>query len=142
MHVIRGFVLIGCILLSACGLFPESQFMLSSESRLPHWLRQPAGTPRSDLSVELLYYGDHAVFVLRNERTGRRLAKVRAEILDFTQPLVDSPGADGIRPLYMIMKVDGLVEIVEHRRREAIFDICDDPDVRTKVLTMTGNEAH
>jgi hypothetical protein len=37
--------------------------------------------------------------------------------------------------------MDEIVEIVEHRRREAVFDISDDPALRTKLLTMTGNKA-
>ena len=142
MRMIRDVLLIGLILLSACDFIADSNFMLSSECRLPLWFQQPSGVPRNDLSVELFYYRDHAVFVLRNERTGRRLAKVRAQILNGTPlRLSDERTADGIRPLYKIMKVDGMVEIVEHRRREAVFDISDDPDVRTKLLTMTGNEA-
>ncbi|HEX4825345.1 MAG TPA: hypothetical protein VFV19_13660 [Candidatus Polarisedimenticolaceae bacterium] len=126
----------------ACGFFPDSNFMLSPESRLPRWFHPPADVPRSDLSVELFYYYDHATFVLRNERTGRQLAKIRAhKIHKDTLYLPNSRRADGVMPTYTIMMADGIVEVVEHRRVEPVFDISDDPDVRAKLLTMTGNEA-
>lgn len=145
MLIIRGVVLIACILLAGCEWFPESVFMLSTESRLPRWFQQPADVSRGDLSVKMLYYIDHATFVLRNERTGRQLAKTRAQILnDKPLYLAKSLRADGTIPSYSIVKVDNIVEIVEHSRLEhgrPVIDISDDSDLRTKLLSMTGNEA-
>jgi hypothetical protein len=114
--------------------------MLSSESRLPRWFQQPAKDSRSDLSVKMYEYLDHATFVLRNEQTGRQLAKVRAERLNlYPLRIPNSRRADGTRPNYSIMKVDGIVEIVERKRTEAVFDISDDADVRRTLLTMSGH---
>jgi len=138
--MIRGVVLVACILLAGCEMFPESNFMLSTESRLTHWFQLPEGLTRSEVSVELLYYIDHATFVLRNKGTGRQLARTRAQLLN-DRPLVlqHSLSRDEVTPNYSIARVNGIVEIVEHKRREAVFDISDDPDVRTKLLTMSGH---
>jgi len=142
VRIVRGLAFIAaCILLSGCAeWFPESNTTLAPESRLPRWFQQPADVSRSDLSVEMLEYLDHGTFVLRNQRTGRQLATIRAQRLN-SKPLTlpNSIRADGTVPNYSIMKVGGIVEIVERKRREAVFDISDDPDVRTKLLTMSGH---
>ena len=132
-----------CILLSGCGYFPESEFTLSSDARLPRWFQQPSGVAREDLSISASYYvGHYVVFVLRNDRTGRQLGKVRAEILNKTSlRLPNSRRQDGITPNYDVVRADGIVDILEFSRIEPVFEMVDDPDVRSKLLAMTGNDA-
>jgi hypothetical protein len=131
-----------CILFAACQYFPESEFALSPESRLPRWFQQPSGVARSDLSVKALYYLDHTAFVLRNERTGRQLAKVDARILNkYSLELPNSRRPNGVTPDYDIVSADGIVEILEFNTKDPVFTMLDDPSLRIKLLTMTGNAA-
>jgi hypothetical protein len=38
-----------------------------------------------------------------------------------------------IRPLYEIVTVNGMTEVIEHRQRGAVFHITDDIEVLTKL---------
>src|ERR1700689_392731 len=63
---------LACWALAACGLFPESSFVLSPESRLPKWFDLDSVLPRSQVTVEMSYYisplyGRTAAFVLRRQ---------------------------------------------------------------------------
>jgi len=44
------------LLLSSCGVFPESSFELAPSSRLPRWIELPAGLRRDQVKVTLDYY--------------------------------------------------------------------------------------
>lgn len=141
---LRGAVILTCALMTACEYFPNSEFELSSDSRLPRWFELSAGVSRRDVSVEMSYYHDHVRFVLRDKRNGSRLATVRGEVLNHqplrqAKPRETDPGGRSeelLRPGYSVVKVNEIVEIVEHRRQEPIFDISDDPDVRAKLIEM------
>ena len=142
MTGIKRAILAVCILLSGCGLFPESEFTLSSTSRLPRWFQQPPGVSRSDLNVKALYYARYVSFVLRNDRTGRQLAKVKAEFVNKGNlVLPNSRRPNGVTPNYDILSANGIVEVIEFGTRDPVFEMVDDPDIRTQVLRMTGNEA-
>jgi hypothetical protein len=58
--VIRGAHIIGTLmlvlLLCGCRFFPESQFELAPDSRLPKWFTLPTNLSREDVTVQMSYY--------------------------------------------------------------------------------------
>lgn len=146
MRNIRKAVLVACILFSACELFPESVFMLSSESRLPRWFQIPEGIARSQLTVEMSYYYDHVKFVFADERSNRRIATVRGKVIESPsvvpismEPPLGAGVAVGARAHFSIVKMNDIVEIIVHKRKEPIFDISDDPAIRDYLFRTSGN---
>src|SRR5437870_2236714 len=122
-----------CLCLLGCESFPESSFQLARESRLPKWFALPSGLSRSDVSVTMNYYlkstGRDATFILRDVKKNRRLAEVDGiqkglEPLKLKNP---PPGFPPGSPAYEIITVNGITEIIEHRRAEPFFYITDDP---------------
>ncbi len=139
MNRLCSLLLIVFLLTSGCELFPESVFMLSSESRLPHWFKLPAGATRSDVSVRMAYYANHVTFILSDERSRVQLNSVRGQVLnDYPLKLdrFDPRVPPGTRASYSVVKVGDIVEIVEHFRSDPIFDISDDPALRAELLEM------
>jgi hypothetical protein len=117
-----------------CAWFPESTFELASESRLPKWLTLPPGLTRADVSITMSYYvmpwGRSATFILQNKK-GQTLKEVDGkekglEPLQLNHP---PPGFPEGYPAYEIITVNGITEIIEHRKPEPIFYITDDPAV-------------
>ena len=114
-----------CCLLTGC---LESSFQLADESRLPVWIKIPPGLKRQDVSLTLNYYsnpfGANAKFILKNRR-GDVLEKVSGN---------DEP-INGVSeyPGFVLVKVNGVSEIIEHRKMEPIFYVSDDASIRNKV---------
>lgn len=52
-HMVR-FLMI--VLLCGCRFFPESQFELAPDSRLPKWFTLPKNLSREDVTVQMSYY--------------------------------------------------------------------------------------
>jgi len=84
------------------------------------------------------YYGGPvgrtATFILRDGR-GRTVASVVGQ-LKGSEPLMLKPhGETGPIPYpsYEIISVNGLTEIIEHRRMEPIFYLTDDPHVKQQL---------
>ena len=141
---VRGLVVIACLMAPACEYFPEASFTLSPDSRLPRWFELPEGVSRSDVSVTMSYYvypsGRYARLVLRDTRKIRKLAQVEGRLFGH-EPLTlhNSPeGHPKGYPSYEVIDVNGIVEIVEHRRREPVFYISDDPAVHSELLGRTA----
>lgn len=125
---------VACLSLLGCDFFPESTFELASESRLPKWFTLPKELSRSDVTVTMSYYirpsGRTATFTLLNTKK-QKLAEVKGtqtglEPLTLKKP---RPGFPPGYPSYEIITVNGVTEIVEHRKMEPIFYITDDPAV-------------
>ena len=117
-----------------CEWFPESTFELASESRLPKWITLPPGLTRTDVSITMSYYskpwGGSATFILRDTK-GQIRTKVSgkekgSEPLQLKHP---PPGFPPGYPAYEVITVNGITEIIEHRKMEPIFYITDDPAV-------------
>ncbi len=141
-----------CSFLLGCAFFPEASFELARESRLPKWFTLPSGFSRSDVTVTMDYYigsnGRTAAFTLLDVRnqssrpqgrpSGRKLAKVNGRQKDF-EPLTlkNNPRPQSGFPIpypsYEIITVNGITEIIEHRRMEPIFYITDDPAVLSEL---------
>lgn len=124
-----------CWLLPGCNYFPESSFELAPESRLPKWFTLPSGLSRSDVVVIMDYYitssGRAATFTLQREKDHKELAKISgqqkgAEPLRLKNPPLGYPES---YPSYEIITINGITEIIEHRRMEPIFYLSDDSAV-------------
>jgi hypothetical protein len=135
--VLRVFLVLIAIQLSGC---LESSFTLSEESRIPYFLKVPEGTPRSDLNVTLDYYstfsGGEAVFKLHYRKNFLALDKVTVtlnkndHLLELKNPPAGSPKG---YPSYEIIRANGVVDIIEHRKMEPIFYTTDDPAIWQKL---------
>ncbi len=118
-----GFGIVGC------EYFPESTFHLASESRLPKWITLPPGVTRADVSLTMSYYiepwGRKATFVLRDKKD-RILTKVHSKEKGYEPLQLKNPpkGFDPGYPAYEVITVNGITEIIEHRKMEPIF-LCD-----------------
>lgn len=114
-----------CCLLTGC---LESSFQLADESRLPVWIKLPPGLKRQDVSLTLNYYsnpfGANAKFILKNRR-----GDVLEEVSGTDKPI------NGVSeyPGFVLVKVNGVSEIIEHRTKGPIFYVSDDASIRSKV---------
>ena len=125
---------ISCYAMVGCEYFPESTFELASESRLPKWFALPSGLTRDNVSIAMSYYvkpwGRSATFILRDNK-GKILSKVHGKEKGY-EPLqlkIPPKGFDVGYPAYEIITVNGITDIVEHRKMEPIFYVTDDPAV-------------
>jgi hypothetical protein len=129
-------ILIGivCSGIIGCEYFPESTFTLASESRLPKWVALPPGLTRGNVSLTMSYYimpwGGSARFILqdKNKQTiEKQSGKVRCEEpFQLKNALQRSPSD---YPAYEPVTVNGITEIIEHRKMEPIFYVTDDTAV-------------
>ena len=117
-----------------CEWFPESTFELASESRLPKWTTLPSGLTRADVAITMSYYvkpwGRSATFILKDKK-GQIRAKVYGTMKGL-EPFQLKHPPDGFPPgypSYEVITVNGITEIIEHRKPEPIFYIVDDPAV-------------
>jgi hypothetical protein len=132
------FIISSCAIVG-CEYFPESTFTLASESRLPKWITLPSGLTRADVSLTMSLYdslwGSDVKFILQ-DKNGRTLAKMYGEArgrgpLYLRHP---PPGFDPGYPAYEVITVNGITEIIEHRKLEPIFYVTDDPAVWKELL--------
>lgn len=127
---IRLLLLSGALAFLSCAC-QESRFRLAADSRLPRWVQLPPGLSRADVTLTLGYYtapwGDSAYFQLL-DANGTKLDSASASI--GREPIILN-GAQ--YPSYQIVTVRGSTEVIEHRRQEPIFYICDDPVAKAKL---------
>ena len=117
-----------------CEWIPESTFELASESRLPKWITPPPGLTRIDVSITMSYYnlpwGNDATFILQDAK--RKIWKKvngKTRGLGPNQLKHPPPGFPPGYPACEVITVNGITEIIEHRKMEPIFYITDDPAV-------------
>lgn len=123
-----------CLSLLGCDVIPEASFELAHESRLPKWFTPPPGLSRSDVNVTMNYYvkssGRTATFALINLKKEKLSeAEGTTKGLEPLQLRNPPPGFPTGYPSYEVIKVNGVTEVIEHRRMEPIFYITDDPAV-------------
>lgn len=121
-----------CLLLLGCQM-PESFFELSSQSRLPKWFTLPDGLTRSDVTVKMTYYikssGGTASFTLLDKKR-HTLAEMNGSVKGLEPiQLNNSSASSSGYPSYEIITVNGITEVIEHRRMEPVFYITDDSAV-------------
>jgi hypothetical protein len=119
---------------AGCEYFPEATFRLANESRLPRWFAIPPGGARADVSITMSYYvkpwGRTATLVLQ-DATDKVLKKVYGKVACGDPFQLKNPpqGFPSGYPSYERITVNGMTEMIEHRRAEPIFYISDDPAV-------------
>jgi hypothetical protein len=129
------------VLIIGCEYFPESTFTLASESRLPGWITPPPGLTRGDLSLTMSYYvkpwGRSAQFILRDKN--KQILKKEDGKMRCSEPFELKSPSQGFPtgyPAYEAITVDGITEIIEHRKMEPIFFITDDPAVQKHIAEI------
>lgn len=119
-------------LISGCQYIPESTFKLANESRMPRWVVLSAEPPRAALSLSMSCYltprGYSALFLLQNA-AHQTLNKTSGKLgcpapFQLKHPPAGLP--EGYS-LYQPVTVEGLTEMIEHRRMESVFYVTDDP---------------
>jgi DUF4097 and DUF4098 domain-containing protein YvlB len=73
-----------------------------------------------------------AVITLRTRSGGHKLQEVQATLRG-NMPVALNTGAVGgdiEYPIYEVLTVDGVVDVVEHRRLEPVFYMTDDSSIR------------
>jgi hypothetical protein len=113
---------------------PESTFELARESRLPKWITLPPGLTRADVSITMSLYsklwGWSAVFTLKDTKGQIRTKVYGTEKGRGTLYLKHPPpGFPPGCPAYEVITVNGITDIIEHRKPEPIFYITDDPAI-------------
>lgn len=122
------------MLLAGCNLFPEASFELARESRLPKWFVLPPGLSRKDVTVTMDYYskasGRTATFILLDKKK-QKIAEAGGTLQGEKSHNLKNPiaGFPSGYPSYEIITVNGVTEVIEHRRMEPFFYISDDPAV-------------
>jgi len=123
---------IPCYAVAGCKYFPESTFELANDSRLPKWFTLSSGLKRADVSVTMSYYakpwGRSALFVLQDTKGQTKVyGKLRgSEPLQLAHPPQGFPHG---YPSYEVVAVNGITDIIEHRKMEPVFYVTDDPAV-------------
>lgn len=123
--VLAAFQLSGCL---------ESSFTLAEESRLPKWLEAPEGVPRSNLRVTMDYYstfsGGEYVFKLYDKNKFLKMKELTIDISNAPYIKIKGrPQGPMDYPRYHAVTVNGVVDILEHRKMEPIFYTTDDPAI-------------
>ena len=110
------------------GYFPESNFDLASQSRLPRWFTLPDGLNREDVNVKLLYYipfpffkeNVKAIFVgpppdyeTIEEKIGIAKAHPKA------------PKNRTQYPRYKTINFVGVEEVIEHREMSPLYYVTE-----------------
>lgn len=111
----------------------ESSFKLAQDSRLPRWLETPEGMSRDDLVVTMDYYstfsGAEAVFNLYKKNELFSFKKVVGTPRGPLRLKNPPSGFPKHYPSYEVITVNGLTDIIEHRKMEPIFYVTDDPAI-------------
>jgi hypothetical protein len=119
------------LVLSSCA---EATFLLAPDSRLPRWVELPQGVARADVALNMSTYigpfGRSATFTARESR-GRWFDRWVGEKrglypLKLKEPQFGFPTG---YPSFEVITVNGITEVIEHRRMEPIFYLNDDPAV-------------
>jgi hypothetical protein len=116
----------------------EASFDLPDDNRLPVWFSLPQGVARTDVAVHMDYWtgptGRTATVTVRRLSGGNIDSVVAA--LRGSEPLsVPSVPSDAPHqyPIYEVLTAKGQSEVIEHRRMEPLFFICDDPVVKRQL---------
>jgi hypothetical protein len=141
-HVLAGILLaIVCFTNVGCEFLAESTFKLADESRLPKWVTLPRGLTRADVSLTMSYYvmpwGRSARFILQDKnKQAIEKENGKARCRNPFQLENPSQGFPSSYPSYEAVIVNGITEIIEHRKMEPIFYVTDDPVVWKQYQSM------
>lgn len=113
----------------------ESSFVLAPESRLPRWFEVPEGMTRSELKVTMDYYstfdGGESIFKLYKMNSSVAFKELTGiPRFPYSNYLKNPPaGFPKGYPKYAVITVNGITDIIEHRKMEPIFYVTDDPNI-------------
>jgi hypothetical protein len=115
--------------------FIESEFQLAAESRLPRWFALPSGYCRKDVSMSLTFFThpfSRKVKVMVRGSTSEH--KVLMEKIGDQRyhPFTEQQKYD-FYPRYIIVRVGNVEEVFEHKQRDNILYITDDPNIRASM---------
>jgi hypothetical protein len=117
--------------LVSCDLFPESMFQLAPESRLPRWYVLPKEVERKEVFLEMRYYAvprePKLEFIL--SRNGKRISAMKGTVIAQGKNSKGKEKKPHEYPSYRVVKVNGVVDVIEHRKAGDIFYLCDDPSI-------------
>jgi hypothetical protein len=124
------------LLIALLGVFivgcSESNFYLSPESRLPKWFDIPKDQKRDNYTVKLSYYvfpsGREAVLELKRNGDWFSRDKVEVKLRGF-EPIILKNTSDDFYPSYEVITGSGVSDIIEHRGKNDVFFMTDDPSV-------------
>jgi len=111
------------VFLSGCA---ESYFRLSDESRITYFFKLPEDESREQYEVTLTYYSwpdGEAVFELHKKNSWFGGKKLAAQT-EPDHPIRFADAVDG-RPSYRIVRYGGMVDVIEHREKNDIFQMND-----------------
>jgi hypothetical protein len=144
-HLLMVVLCVSCCAVTGC---IESSFQLAGSSRLPQWITIPSGLTRKDVSVTMNYYSNPFgpdVKFLEKDKNGRILSKVSGKTRGCPlQGKNPPPGVEPGRgyPGYVVITVDGITEIIEHKKMEPLFYVNDDPIVRNESFAELAKPQH
>lgn len=128
-------------IVTGCKYFPESTFHLATNSRLPRWVKLPPGLTRADVSMTMSYYikpwGNSATFILQDAKEQVITStdgNVKCQEPFQLKTYSEESGSQ--YPSYEAATVNGVTEIIEHKKMEPIFYIVNDPAVWKQYLTI------
>jgi hypothetical protein len=126
-------VVIVFLTIKGCELFPEATFTLANDSRLPKWVTLPPELTRVNASLTMNYYSvpwRTAQFILR-DKNGHILKNENGKMRCRAPFVLENPpqGSPSGYPAYEAITVNGITEIIEHRKMEPIFYVTDDTAV-------------
>ncbi len=135
-------MLVAVLCISCCAMIGcvEASLQLASESRLPKWITIPPGLTRADVSVtmnDMNRGGGRGTEFITKDKNGRVLAKTRGALRGLHPIHLNGPLKVDHRyqyPLYEVVTVNGVTEIVEQKKPEPLFYVSDDPAVRKELL--------
>jgi hypothetical protein len=134
-HLLLAILLaIVCFTNMGCEFLAESTFKLGDESRLPKWVTLPPGLTRADVSLTMSYYsmpwGGSARFILQ-DKNKQAIEKENGKVRCKNPFQLKNPpqGFTSGYPSYEAVTVNGITEIIEHKKMEPIFYVTDDPAV-------------
>ena len=108
--------------------FIDSKFNLANESRLPKWFSVPTNHSRTDVTVTIATYsswsGMKARVIARGPAPEYQVIFEGVGTLEI-HPMTEQLGYDKY-PLYSIVNINGIEEILEQQRPEDIVYISDD----------------
>lgn len=133
-------LLVGCL----NGCVSESNFRLSDESRLPRWFNLPEGKKREDVTVTLYYYsmpsGGRAKLILKDRDGWFPIDRVEGKLREL-EPMQLESASGNDDPEYEILSAEGITDIIEHREKNDIFYMVDDPAVWSELgVDKAGSE--
>ena len=117
----------------------ESYFDLAPDSRLPRWFELPSSLTRADVTVRMTYYvrpsGRVATFALR-DLSGKVISTASGTMRGL-RPTMLGPNSEErpLRyPLFEIITVKGVTQVIEHPSVESIhFRMVEDLEIRRQI---------